>query len=641
MDDLNIPSGTYYISVICDDTFQITELSETDNAGKYNPPITYEQSGVPNLFLYVGEGSVNQYTFDSVENALNVKLSIVNGGEGATGSFRVGIYLSPDNTFAESDYLIGNSTVESLNAGYYKNIEINTDLDDFSIQPGTYYIIIFTDDTFQITESNETDNLSYFLDAITYLPASYPNLTIYEGEGSNNDYSFNAETNILDVYTSVANLGSAEANNFRVGFYLINESTEKITLMESADVDYLNFGYYTNLNIENNLGELGMEPGNYYIAIIYDDLGQVEESNENDNLILFNDAITITTIGAPNLMIYKGTNSINDYNYNYNTWDVKVYASIGNNGEATATNFRVGFYLSDNSNIQTSDILLNSQTISSLEPGYFQNINVTANIEDMSLSEGSYYVGFYADDLKQVSESDETDNTDIFMEPIPYYQPEKGINITTHLGIGANNSYNHTASTNELEVYASIINNGTEDANNFRVGFYLSTDNSIGTSDKLLKGVDIANLAPSTFTIVDIKVNLNDYAPLNGDFYVGFVADDLSDITETAETDNSYYFSTPINLFIVSTPDNPNSANYLVYPNPIIEALFIKQNENLKTSSIITIMDNNGKIVEVHNWNTTTKKNIKELDFSKYTSGLYFLQIANADHVFTQKIVKQ
>ncbi|MCK4661301.1 MAG: T9SS type A sorting domain-containing protein [Bacteroidales bacterium] len=129
----------------------------------------YSESDLSNLFLYTGTGSINTYNCNTTTHVLNVTNSVANDGDASAGSFRTGWYLSENTTLTTDDYLVATATQSSLPIGYYVNISVNVDLDDVSYLPaGTYYIFVYIDDLDAVIESNEADNLAYFIDQIYY-----------------------------------------------------------------------------------------------------------------------------------------------------------------------------------------------------------------------------------------------------------------------------------------------------------------------------------------------------------------------------------------------------------------------------------------------------------------------------------------
>jgi len=80
--------------------------------------------------------------------------------------------------------------------------------------------------------------------------------------------------------------------------------------------------------------------------------------------------------------------------------------------------FRAGFYLSTDPTITTSDILIGTYTINYLEvnDGYLCSVYGIDLTTVSGLTPGTYYIGIYADDLDDVYEDNETNNSAAFKD---------------------------------------------------------------------------------------------------------------------------------------------------------------------------------------------------------------------------------
>ena len=81
-------------------------------------------------------------------------------------------------------------------------------------------------------------------------------------------------------------------------------------------------------------------------------------------------------------------------------------------------------------------------------------------------------------------------------------------------------------------------NQGAKNAGQFSIGFYLSTDSTIGTGDTLLKTVTITSLnagkQTSSSTTATIPAGM-----VSGNYYIGAIADVNGNVSESIETNNS------------------------------------------------------------------------------------------------------
>lgn len=102
-----------------------------------------------------------------------------------------------------------------------------------------------------------------------------------------------------------------------------------------------------------------------------------------------------------NLFAYPG-NSIKDY----------ISASASNSGNTTAGSFSIGFYLSEDSIITTSDTLLigSREYIASLDAEQTTIVPINDVTLPDSMQCGQYFIGMLVDELNEVSEINENNN---------------------------------------------------------------------------------------------------------------------------------------------------------------------------------------------------------------------------------------
>ena len=87
---------------------------------------------------------------------------------------------------------------------------------------------------------------------------------------------------------------------------------------------------------------------------------------------------------------------------------ISISATVVNQGGASAGSFRLGLYVSNDTNITTSDTFLTSCSISGLSPG--ASATCSGNVIAPQAS-GTYFVGGIADDTNVIAESNENNNS--------------------------------------------------------------------------------------------------------------------------------------------------------------------------------------------------------------------------------------
>ncbi|MFN7657497.1 MAG: CARDB domain-containing protein, partial [Dolichospermum sp.] len=107
--------------------------------------------------------------------SLNFTYNIKNQGAGNAGANYTGFYLSTDTTLDSSDAYLGYDYVNSLAAGSSSTESASIYLSS-SLSVGTYYLFTKADGWGYVSESDETNNVSY--QAITVVAPPKPDLII-------------------------------------------------------------------------------------------------------------------------------------------------------------------------------------------------------------------------------------------------------------------------------------------------------------------------------------------------------------------------------------------------------------------------------------------------------------------------------
>ncbi len=213
-------------------------------------------------------------------------------------------------------------------------------------------------------------------------------------------------------------------------------------------------------------------------------------------------------------------------------------ALVINDGDADASPFRIGFYVSTDSTVNTADVYTSWRCI--VEDGLrigstFRcsgEIGIPAN-----LAPGQYYLGVIADDLQQVKESNEANNSSPSDDgPITLDSPAMPDLVVTELRLPTSGTIGGTVAG----MTATLRNQGAADASAFRLGFYISTDAQITVSDLYTNWRCLfeEGLASGSTTTCSGSVGIPSVlAP--GSYYLGAIVDDLNQVSESNESNNS------------------------------------------------------------------------------------------------------
>ncbi|MCI2228156.1 N-acetylmuramoyl-L-alanine amidase [Polaribacter sp. MSW13] len=333
----------------------------------------------------------------------------------------------------------------------------------------------------------------------------------------------------------------------------------------------------------------------------------------SEDITLSNTSVNLTTVTAGN--------------------DIDVSATQNYSGsqlDADLPSFDLGYYLSTDCNLSANDILLGSDTSSLGSDDTSNNESETLTIPSNTAA-GTYYIIFSADDDKELTESDETNNTSCIEITINAYIPE---DITV-----SNTSVNLVTVTagNNIEVSAMQNYSGSQldaDLPSFDLGYYLSTDCVLSANDVLL-GSDASSLGSDDVSSNESETLTIPSNTTAGTYYIIFSADDDKELTESDETNNTSCIEITIEA-VLSVKYLEFQKQLTVYPNPTSNFINIKSKQDL-TIDKFYVYDINGRLIKEVNGNSLDKINISEL-----TNGIYLLKIvSNENKKAVFRIVKK
>ncbi|MCC3157714.1 T9SS type A sorting domain-containing protein [Hymenobacter sp. 15J16-1T3B] len=510
------PTGSYYVLFVADYQDLVTETNETNNVASV--AITVSPPGVDLAIQQAQLGSSSTLAGSSIyASAYLYNLGNMN----ATAS-RVGYYLSTNTTFDASDVLLSSTSMSSLTAGQYYSLYPTLTIPS-TTTTGSYYVLFVADDQGQVTETNETNNV-----ASVALSVTQPNVDLQIQQATLSPNTTSAGGSVY-ASCSIYNAGTTAASYSYVGYYLSTNTT-----LDASDT-YLNYAYGSTLSggfSSTRAMTLSIPAstasGSYYILFVADYSAQVGETNETNNV-----ASAALTITAPSvdLQIQQATLSPTS-----TTAGGTVYTScsIYNAGTTTAASSYVGYYLSTDNTLSTSDTYLNYTYGSTLSGGFSSSRTGSVYIPSGTAA-GNYYILFVADYAAQVSETNETNNVAAVALTVTPPSPD----LTVSSFYPSSYYLNSGASTT---VSAYVYNQGLASAASSNAGVYLSTDMSFSTSDVLLASSTGGALASGSSSYRTATVTIP-AATTTGYYYLLFVADNQGQVTESDETNNVSYYS--------------------------------------------------------------------------------------------------
>lgn len=549
--------GNYYVLFVADYLNTVSETNEANNLAAVSLNIL-----PPSVDLVIQQPSTGTST-TTPSSVLRLSCSVRNQGNSISPNSSVGFYLSSNSTLDAADQLLTSAFGGQLTAGYSDYRSVATNL-PAGTAPGNYYILFVADYQGIVTESNEANNVSAV--GLTVVPPSL-DLTVSQAQLSQNSAVAGAYFN----YSSyVYNQGNTVAPASGQGVYLSTDaawSNDDVQLTTSQvpslgeTQSYYTYGSFTLPN--------PLTSGTYYVLFVADHLNQVAETNETNNVRALLLQVVPPTIDLSIQQAYLNVSSAAAGN------PFTASSYIYNTGNAPAASATVGYYLSTNTVLDASDVLLGNSPGGNLN-GNASSSRYASLTVPSGTAVGTYYVLFVADHLNQVSETNETNN----VASTSLRVVQAGVDLVIN-----QNSLSRLvlAPSSSFTAYSNISNQGTTAAASSSVGYYLSTDATLGSSDVLLGFSSGGYLSAGDYGNRSALLTIP-AATTAGSYYVLFVADHQGVVAETNETNNvaatALTVTAPFNGVLVpqsgsntvttcsgTVYDNGGTSNYADYSN--------------------------------------------------------------------------
>jgi hypothetical protein len=489
-----------------------------------------EQPQKPNLTC----GGTGTLTVEG--NKINISnFTIKNDGSGRAGQSHVGYYLSTNTTISTSDILIGEDDVRALNPGEISTENFTITLTNISEEE--YYVGMIVDYKEEVGETDGNDNECYFATPKINITTGKPNL-ICEGSGR---LEVNGNTIKLSNFT-VKNIGATQAGASYVGYYLSTNTTitDQDIFIGEDYVGSLNSGSSSTESFEKILSNIAS--GTYYFGAIVDYKNEVTETTGTDNDCYFSSPRIIITAntGKPNLTC-SGEGSLSTNNFIDAT-----NLGIKNEGTTRANVSRVGYFLSKDASVSSDDIFIGDDHVSALDPGEtsYESFQLTDIPQGTYVPNGTYYFLIIADYLNRVNEGDETDNGCYFSSPKIVISGTSNLPNIVCDGLGSARLDNGQLLISNLR----IKNSGRGNAASSRVAYYLSTDQTITSSDIFIGDDYVASLNSGRTSTEGITVDVSSLGLSTGTYYIGVLLDYRNNVNESVESDNDCLYSNTIRI---------------------------------------------------------------------------------------------
>jgi subtilase family serine protease len=264
--------------------------------------------------------------------------------------------------------------------------------------------------------------------------------------------------------------------------------------------------------------------GSYYVLAKADGDNAVLESTETNNtrtsIIRIGPDLMVSAMTGPAAAAAGGSISVSDTTMNQG----------GGSAEPSTTRF----YLSVNSVVDASDIVLGTRQTPLLANGASSTVTTPLTLPTTTAA-GTYYIVAIADGPNTVAESLETNNS----------RASGNIRVGPDLVVTALNGPALGAAGGSISVSDTTANQGAAPAAPSSTGFYLSTNGTVDAADVYLGGRSVPELpagaTSSATTVLQIPANIG-----GGTYFVVAVADWNGSLGEPVETNNSRSDSIPI-----------------------------------------------------------------------------------------------
>ncbi|HAN30102.1 MAG TPA: hypothetical protein DCQ06_00760 [Myxococcales bacterium] len=534
--------GTYYLGVWVDASNSVVESNEANNTSSFLLSIS---SSTALADLTNQSGKLSPTTVKAGSSVIYIG-AIKNSGTQNAGPFKVEWWLSTNSVISTSDKNLKSLSKSSLGAGQSTSASSSIVI-PATTKPGTYYLAAWIDRANAVSESNTVNNKLVLKLTVTGASSPLPDLTATSGKLS----KVSAKAGETVLYTGVVkNQGQANSGTYAVEWrWSTNSAITTIDkLLKSSTRPSIQGGssqtVLTSLQIPANTAA-----GTYYVGVWIDRLGQVQESDETNNIQVLTITVTQggTTSKLPDLTNVNG--KVNSATIA--AGKTLVYTgAVRNQGASTAAGSEVEWRLSTNTAITTLDKLLGTRTLGSLAAGGSTS-STKALVIPANTAPGTYYLGVWIDRKGAVQESDETNNIETIKLTVTSNSSKQPDLV--HVAPKLSNTF--VVAGASLSFKGSINNQGSSNAGSYQVAWRLTKSATFSTSAPLLKILTKPSLTSgattSNLTTLTVPVNTGP-----GAYYVAVMLDSGKKIAESSESNNYTYLK--ITVIAKSTASKPD-----------------------------------------------------------------------------------
>ncbi|MCC7418927.1 MAG: hypothetical protein IT428_01480 [Planctomycetaceae bacterium] len=350
----------------------------------------------------------------------------------------------------------------------------------------------------------------------------------------------------VPVTTQVVNDGNTASGGFYVRYFASLDTTIGTgdTLLKTVYRPSVAAGGRSDWTESVTL-PANLAAGEWHIGYQVDPFNFVRESDETNNALV---AATTTVSIPPPVDLRAASVGIPYLAMGGKTYNVATI--VANQGTGASGAFQISYYLTTDGTIDDSDVLLKSVAATSIaarsQRWWYESITLP-----FETATGNYRIAIVVDPLDSILEPLENNNTFV-TSAFRITAPPK-IDLQAII----ENAPAEVLPGQNAFIQTRVSNSEASPSGTYKLNYYLSTDDTISTSDFLLKSVTRASLAggaSQTWTEqIALPANL-----ASGTYRLGVIVDPANAILETVEGNNVGGTGLP---FVVRIPDKAGQFN--------------------------------------------------------------------------------
>lgn len=574
----SVSSGTYYIRIFADSTYQVPEFMELNNARFEDIPV-YLPTRPDLTVTHAVAGAGVQYV--APNNEVKIQYTLHNKGAPITKNFRVQIYYcSTSQSSSCTQFVTSFFLRDRLARGQKKTYSSAFNLPSNAV-PGTRWIQVFADGGKSIVEEDENNNtlqtrVQIRQPDLTVSAAKIPTVGQYIAQGQ----SFRGEYTIKNG----AN-GGLISRKFELSLYQCPQRNptgcvQFATVTIHNGVNARPFG--TNATRTYPFTSrfpklLPLQNKQHYIRITVDSKREIQESNETNNDRYVQVSLRPIDLSIPTVQSPQAATSIIQGQHTSVQLDIQNASQSGPLSEP----FEIRLQYCPKAQPIGCQLSSLNKVLQALSSGQKYNYKTSLRIPQQA-QVGTGYIQVMLDPSRKLPELNRTNNVRyIPLKILPVPRPDLQVStllVTPSKGLPEAS----------LNVRYVLKNLGSANAAPAKVRFYYSTDSTITTSDTYLQVERTHTLSkgaryPST-GMASVTLKLPKSLPI-GKGYIGAIVDFDQRVQESNETNNTQ--TTP---FTIEAPiPDLVALRVASTPNPTLSGRTIKVHyevENKGTSEV-------------------------------------------------------